>query len=96
MVSWLTELLRRAAQRRRNYHNFSHFKAAVIISYAQDFHRLFAGTNLLVLEGLGLFLNCMSLQIFEIHKFQSTHVSGFDVNLRCHPMIQCFFPAGHT
>ena len=38
----------------------------------------------------------MSLQIFEIHKFQSTHVSGFDVNLRCHPMIQCLFPAGDT
>ena len=40
VVSWLTEGLRRAAQRRRNYHNFSSDQAGVIISYAPAFHRL--------------------------------------------------------
>ena len=40
VVSWLTEGLRRAAQRRRSYHKISRDQAGVVNSYAPDFHCL--------------------------------------------------------
>ena len=40
VVSWLTEGLRRAAQRRRNYHKSFPGQPGIIILYARGFHRL--------------------------------------------------------
>ncbi len=40
VASWLTEGLRRAAQRKRNYHKIAPTQAGVINSYAPGFHTL--------------------------------------------------------
>jgi hypothetical protein len=45
VVSWLTEGLRRAAQRKKIYHKISHDQAGVVNSYAPDFHCLLTNSK---------------------------------------------------